>query len=153
MKITLKASDKLGNTTENTWFYTINATGIAELSFTSPADMAWVDGEVKVNISAEDVWGGAGISKVDFYINNVLFGTSDEAEARFNWNSAETDETTGDWIYPQAEYLLKAVATDIADHEMETIISVTVDHTPPVMNDVTIGNNGWLSNNPDAILT
>jgi len=153
VKITLKASDKLGNTTENTWFYTINATGIAELSFTSPADMAWVDGEVKVNISAEDVWGGAGISKVDFYINNVLFGTSDEAEARFNWNSAETDETTGDWIYPQAEYLLKAVATDIADHEMETIISVTVDHTPPVMNDVTIGNNGWLSNNPDAILT
>ncbi len=97
------------------------------VSLTAPANGASVSGTVQVTASASD---NVGVSKVEFFIDNTLVGTSTTAPYSHTWNSATATNGT---------HMLVARAYDAAGNTATSAsVSVTVsggisDTTPPTV--------------------
>jgi subtilisin family serine protease len=91
----------------------------------TPASGATVKGTVSVTASATD---NVGVSKVDLYIDGVLFASDATAPYAFSWNSVPVSNGV---------HTLKLVATDLAGNLGETTRAVTVanSHAPVATND------------------
>jgi thermitase len=90
------------------------------VAIVSPADGSTVSGTVTVRAEATD---NTGISRVEFYANGVLIGTSNSAPYSTNWNTRKLS----------GQYTLTAVAVDSSSNSA-TSSSVTVTVAEPVKN-------------------
>jgi len=97
------------------------------VSITSPSNGATVSGTVSVQASASD---NVGVSKVEFYIDNILKSTDTASPYSYSW------DTTG---YANANYDIKAIAYDAAGNTDTDIITVTVDNGGSSSNELTSG--------------
>jgi hypothetical protein len=102
-------------------------TAAPSVSLTAPANNASVSGTVQVTASASD---NVGVSKVEFFIDNVLVGTDTASPYAYAWNSAAATNGT---------HVLVAKAFDVAGNTA-TSASVSVfvsggisDTTPPTV--------------------
>jgi len=99
-------------------------------AITSPANGATVSGSITVGVSASD---NVGVSRVELYIDGVLFATDTTVSYSFAWDTTQSSDGT---------HTLQAVAYDAASNsEASNIVSIIVnnsvtDATPP---SVTIG--------------
>jgi len=84
------------------------------VSINSPANGATLSGSVDVSVSATD---NAGVSKVELYLDGVLFAQSGSASATFSWDTRNALDGT---------HTLEARAYDAANNVGSTSISVTV---------------------------
>jgi len=84
------------------------------LSIESPADRATVSLRLIIAVGASDF---SGVSKVDFYINNVLSFTKLEAPYRWEWDTTQ---------YDNGEYTIRVVAFDTVGLTSSRQITVTV---------------------------
>jgi poly(hydroxyalkanoate) depolymerase family esterase len=110
-------------------------TAAPSVSLTAPANNASVSGTVQVTASASD---NVGVSKVDFFIDNVLVSTDTASPYAYAWNSAAATNGT---------HVLVAKASDAAGNTATSAsISVFVsggisDTTPPTVS-ITFPTNG-----------
>jgi hypothetical protein len=101
------------------------------VAITAPLDSATVSGNVTVAASASD---NVGVSKVEFYVNNVLQATDTSSPYSFNWNT--TSAANG-------SYTLSAKAYDAAGNVGQSSnISVTVNNFSVPPTSPIIINNG-----------
>jgi hypothetical protein len=109
------------------------------VSIAAPTNNATVSGTVSVNATASD---NLGVSKVEFYVNNVLQATDTASPYTFSWNT--TSVTNG-------SYILSTKAFDAATNiGLSSTVSVTVNNTDitnpsvsitaPAVNTVVSGN-------------
>ncbi len=89
------------------------------LAFASPAPGSVVNHTITVEGTASDA---AGITKVEFYINDALQGTRTAVPYSFVWN-------TDPWA--EGDYTLKLVAYDTTGHATVRTQAVSVSHAPP----------------------
>jgi ribosome-associated toxin RatA of RatAB toxin-antitoxin module len=102
------------------------------VAITAPLDSATVSGNVTVAASASD---NVGVSKVEFYVNNVLQATDTSSPYSFNWNT--TSAANG-------SYTLSAKAYDAAGNVGQSSnISVTVSNTYTIS--ASAGSGGTIS--------
>ncbi|MCW8877199.1 MAG: glycosyl hydrolase family 18 protein [Kangiellaceae bacterium] len=99
--------------------------GCPSIRISSPAsgDTFAPGSNITINVAASDADGQ--VTKVDFYANNSLIGTSNSAPFSFTWNSVAA-----------GDYQLNATATDNANNSKESpavSISVNEDHLKPVV--------------------
>src|SRR5207244_1365722 len=86
----------------------------------SPSSGSSLAGLVSVNVSASD---NVGVTKVEWYRNGVLAGSSSTASPSFSW-----DTTTS----ANGSYALQAKAYDAAGHvSTSTPVDVSVQNVPP----------------------
>jgi len=111
---------------------TLPDTTLPTISITSPANNATISGSVSVVGAASD---NIGVSKVEFYLNNVLQSSSSTAPYSFNWNT-----TSG----VNGIYTLFARAYDASGNAgQSTSIDVAVNNaviTPEVTYTAVFGN-------------
>jgi hypothetical protein len=114
---------------------TVPDTTAPTATITAPASGSTVSGVVSVNVSATD---NVSVTKVEWYLNGTMAGTSATASAAFTWN------TTG---YPNGPCNLQAKAYDAAGNVgVSTTLNVTVqnavaDVSPPATQ-ITSPTNG-----------
>ena len=89
------------------------------VSITAPANNATVSGSVTVTATASD---DNGISKVCFYVDNIIKSTNTISPYTYNLN------TTG---YSDGIHTIKAVVTDTNAQNTNAQISVTINNAPP----------------------
>jgi large repetitive protein len=93
------------------------------LSLNSPAPGSIISQPIVIEATASDE---AGISKVEFYLNNNKVSTNTAPSSgnlyAYNWN---TDAS------PTGTFVIRVVATDIAGKTSEQSRSVTISRTPP----------------------
>ncbi len=90
------------------------------VSIGAPAAGATVSGTTTVSATASD---NVGVTKVEFYVDGVLYGTDTTAPYSFSWNTT---------ALPNGSHTLLAVATDAASNSASAApIPVTVSNTPP----------------------
>jgi hypothetical protein len=82
------------------------------VSITSPLNEAVVDGNVTISATASD---NKGVSKVEFYINNVLKSTSTSSPYNYIWNTA---------TYANGTYSLMVKAYDAKGNVLSSSASV-----------------------------
>jgi hypothetical protein len=111
------------------------------VSVTAPANGGTVSGTVNVTASASD---NVGVSSVDFYIDNVLQGSSSAVPYGLTWS-------TGNWA--DGSHTLKAVAKDAAGNQgTSAMVTVTIankssDTTPPAVSITSPSNGATVSGN------
>ncbi len=114
-------------------------------AITEPTTDSYVKGNITITADAIDNTGGSGIAKVEFYHGENLIGTDlDNTDSTYSvdWN------TTG---VIDATYSLTAVAIDEAGNSLtSSVVSVTIDNTPPTIITYTIDNAAF-SPNDDAV--
>jgi len=90
------------------------------VSITAPVNGAIVSGTLIVTASATDNVGGvSGVSKVEFFVNNVLATTDFSAPFNYSWNTA---------LVPNGSYTLTAKAYDATNNSAtSSIVTVTVN--------------------------
>ncbi len=105
------------------------STWLPTVSITNPADNAIVSGTYIIQVTASS---DIGISKVEFYIDDVLKITDIESPYTYSWDTtAETDGT----------YTLKAIAYNTQDNSQETDeISVIVNNNTDALPTVSIAS-------------
>jgi hypothetical protein len=121
-------------------------TTVPTVSITAPANNATVNGTVSVTASASD---NVGVSKVEFYVNNVLQATTTSAPFTFSWNTT---------ALANGSYTLSAKAYDAANNiGQSSTVTVTVnnpDTTVPTVSITAPANsttvNGTVSITADA---
>jgi len=86
------------------------------VSITEPEDESEVSDSVTINISATD---NSVVSRVELYIDDVLFDSSDSASLETVWNTLDFDN---------GEHSLTAKAYDSSENVGETEISVAVNN-------------------------
>jgi len=86
------------------------------VSIESPADRATVSLRLVIAVGASDF---SGVSKVDFYINNVLSFTKLETPYRWEWDTTQ---------YDNGEYTIRVVAFDMVGLTSSRQITVTVQN-------------------------
>src|SRR5438105_6468031 len=133
-----KAYDAAGNTGTSTTV-TVTVSNIADTtppttSITAPANGATVSGTTTVTASASD---NVGVTRVEFYLDNVLQSTSTASPYQWSWNT--TTSTNG-------SHNLNSKAYDAAGNiGTSTTVTVTVsnviDTTPPITS-ITAPANG-----------
>ncbi len=96
------------------------------VALTNPSNGDTVSGTVSVTATASD---NVGVSKVEFYIDNVLKSTDTSSPYAYSW------DTTG---YSNGNHDVKAIAYDAADNTDQDQISVNVDNAVP-SNELTSG--------------
>ncbi|QWV95837.1 fibronectin type III domain-containing protein [Geomonas nitrogeniifigens] len=118
--ITAKAYDAAGNIgqSQTTTVNVFNDVIAPTVSLASPASSATVSGTVTVTANATD---NVGVSKVEFYKNGVLVGTSTLAPYSFSWNTK---------LDANGTYTLTAKAYDAAGN-----VGVSQSSTVTVAND------------------
>lgn len=109
------------------WYWTTDFGGVAEdstppsVSIPAPTGDSRVSGTVIFRANAYD---NVGISKVDFYVDNVLLYSDASYPFTYSWN------TTG---YNNGAHTLRAVVTDTSNFTAENTLAVTVDNFTPNM--------------------
>lgn len=104
---------------------TVADTTAPTVSVTVPANNATVSGTVSVTASATD---NVGVSKVEFYVNNVLQATDTASPYNFSWNTA---------VLANGTYALTSRAYDAAGNVGQSatvtvfVNNQTADTTPP----------------------
>ncbi len=89
------------------------------LTITSPAPGSVVNHTISVEATATDP---AGISKVEFYVNDAIQGSRSSTPYNFSWN---TDN------FAEGNYTLKLIAYDSTGHTSVRTVGVSVSHAPP----------------------
>jgi hypothetical protein len=124
--LTAVARDAAGNTTTSSSVSVTVDNAAPTVSITSPTANSNVSGTVAVNASATDNTGGAGISKVEFYVDSVLKFTDTTSPYSFSWDTS---------TYTLGAHSLTAKAFDNAPAQnsaTSSVVSVNVaDNTPP----------------------
>lgn len=85
-----------------------------EVNFQNIQEDAKVRGNVVLDLAATD---NSGVTKVEIYIDNVLFATLTEAPYNVNWITKD---------FPDGKYAIKAIAYDKDGNVKESIINVNV---------------------------
>jgi len=123
--VSAKAYDTAGNVgLSANVAVTVSSDSIAPVvSITSPAASAAVGGAVAVSANATD---NVGVTKVEFYVNGILNGSSAVAPYSFTWGTA---------ALPLGSYTLTTKAYDaMGNVGQSAAVAVTVkDMTPPVI--------------------
>ena len=100
-------------------------TTVPTVVIVSPVASQSVSGAVNVNVQATD---NVGVSKVELYINSVLYGTDTSAPYAFSWSAPAATSTT-------QNFTLVAKAYDAAGNigaSTPTVLSVAAVLPPPV---------------------
>ena len=107
------------------------------VGITSPSANSTVSGSVAVAASATD---SKGVSRVEFYLNGALQGSSTAAPYGYNWDTSALG--TG-------QYTLSAKAYDVAGNvgTSEVVVSVAGDSSPPAVLVTAPGNGATVSGN------
>jgi len=87
------------------------------VAFTSPADGATVSGSAQIAVSATD---DTGVTRVDFYVDGVLVGSSSSAPYTLRWNTRK---------HPDGPCRIETVAVDAAGNSGSASITVTVSNS------------------------
>jgi len=139
------AIDLAGNTKTSTVVNVSVDNTAPQVSLTAPANGAFVTGTLAVSATATD---NVGISKVEFYSDNVLLTTDTNSPYTFNWNS--TTVTDG-------AHTLYAIAQDTSGLRTTSAgVAVTVDNTAPTVaitspaNGATVQRNTIVNINANA---
>lgn len=90
------------------------------VSITSPNNGDFVGKTIAIKANASD---DEGITKVEFYINNVIRGTDTSVPYEWNWDTTK---------YASGTHVLKARAYDTINQTAEHSIQVTVDQPPKI---------------------
>jgi len=104
---------------------TVADTTAPTVGITAPAAGSTVSGVVSVTVSSSD---NVGVTRVEWYLNGTLAGSSPNATSAFSWNTA---------TYPNGPCTLQARAYDAAANvRASAVVNVTVqnvvtDTTPP----------------------
>ena len=119
--LTAKAYDVVGNTDTDVIVTTVDNTDPA-VFITSPADKAMVLGTKTITANASDIT--SGVSKVEFYVDEVKKSTGASSPYSYSWDTT----TTAD-----GNHTLTAKAYDAAGNiGLSSSVSVTVDNTKPI---------------------
>ncbi|MBU5638110.1 fibronectin type III domain-containing protein [Geomonas sp. Red69] len=121
-----KAYDAAGNVgqSQSVTVTVANDTQAPTVSVTSPSNNLTVSGSVSIAASATD---NVGVSRVDFYVNNALLGSTNMAPYTYNWNT----KTVANGVYN-----ITAKAYDAAGNigqSQITTVNVFNDVTAPVV--------------------
>ncbi|MBI2208206.1 lamin tail domain-containing protein [Candidatus Woesearchaeota archaeon] len=115
----LNVTVKVGSATNNTIMNLTLENNNPNVNLTSPLNDSFVNGIVDFNVTASDL----NLSRIEFYINNVLALNDTGIAFTFKWNT-----TNG--TYPDDVYSLRAIAIDSAGNFNSTgTINVTVNNT------------------------
>lgn len=121
-----KATDAVGNTaTSSTNTVTLADQTAPTVSITAPATGAKVSGTINITALAADNAGGAGLSKVEFYVDGSLKGTDTTSPYSFSWNTSTSSD---------GNHSLTARAYDSAtlpNSQTSATVSVAVDNVAP----------------------
>jgi subtilisin family serine protease len=139
------ATDLAGNTKTSTVInVTVDSTP-PQVSLSAPANGAFVTGTLAVSAVATD---NIGISKVEFYSDNVLLTTDTNSPYGFNWNSTTVTE---------GAHTLYAIAQDTFGLRTTSAgVAITVDNTAPTVaitspaNGATVPRNSLVNINANA---
>jgi hypothetical protein len=138
--LSTKAYDAVGNVGQSSNVtVTVNNpdTTAPTVSITAPASNATVNGTVSVTATASD---NVGVSKVEFYVNNVLQATTASAPFSFSWNTT---------ALANGSYTLSAKAYDVANNiGQSSTVTVTVNNPDTIAPTVSItapANNATVS--------
>jgi len=167
--VKITAGDKLGNTSEYEWSFTVDSTapGAPTVVFSTeqilsafetmmgisvPRDgKQYVSGNAMMTATAKDNTKGVGIQRIELSVNGELIGTQSystplsEATGFFFWNTL-TEQPAGTRKYPDGQYALDAVAFDLIGNRSATVSAVVfVDNTKPVISNVAVSNGGYFS--------
>jgi hypothetical protein len=105
------------------------------VSITSPQNGATVSGAVAVSAAATD---NVGVSRVDFYVNDLLQSSSAAPPYNWTWNTLSL---------ANGSYTLNAKVYDLAGNSGQASIAITVfnDTTPPVVSLAAPSNGATVS--------
>ena len=99
-----------------------SSTSRSTVSLSSPANNAYVTGTFAVSAAATD---NVAITKVEFYLDNVLLTTDTSSPYTFNWNSTTVT---------QGAHIWQAIAQDGAGFRTTSATTaITVDNTAPTV--------------------
>jgi thermitase len=99
---------------------TVADTTAPGITITAPATGSTVSSTVSVNVSATD---NVGVTKVEWYLNGSLVGSSASASASFSWNTT---------AYANGSYTLQAKAYDAAGNVGSSAgVSISVQNAVP----------------------
>jgi hypothetical protein len=90
---------------------------------TYPQDDEVLNGDILITADVSDNYG---IAKVEFYIDNILKFTGAAPDYYWLWDSANGN-------YPDGQYTIKVLATDLRGNEASDLVTVTLDNVviPP----------------------
>jgi hypothetical protein len=121
-----KATDASGNVgTSALITVTVADQTAPAVSVTAPASGSTVKGTASVTATASDNTGGAGVAKVEFYVDGTLKSTDSSSPYSYSWDTATASN---------ASHSLTAKAYDNAspaNSATSTAVSVTVDNSAP----------------------
>jgi len=89
------------------------------LDLSNPAEGSYILNPITITASATDA---GGVSKVDFYINDLLTATDTTSPYSYYWNTA---------LYTDGAYAIKVVATDSVGHISSIVHNITKAAPPP----------------------
>lgn len=118
-QVAVTVTDRAGNTDSDSSQFTIDA--LPTVSFTSPANMSTVQGDVQLTVNAAD---DIGIARVEFFANGTSLGADTSAPYTRTWNTLAA---------PNGAYTLLAVATDTRGQTASAMVMVTVGDMPPIV--------------------
>ena len=121
--LTAVSSDAAGNTTTSSTVSVTVDNAAPSISITAPTAGSTVSGTATVSASSTDNTGGAGVGKVEFYIDGSLVNTDTTSPYSFSW-----DTTTAAF----GSHSLTAKTYDNSNPNntaTSTAVSVTVDNT------------------------
>lgn len=141
--IQVRATDPYGGVgPSSTISVTLADQGKPTVSITAPSAGAKVANVTAITANAADNTGGTGLSKVEFYVDNVLKHTASTAPYKYDWDTKTASE---------GSHNLTAKAYDKATPENSTVstpVSVTVENTdkiapsaPSSLRTSAVGNN------------
>ncbi|WP_318556464.1 Ig-like domain-containing protein [Geobacter anodireducens] len=142
-----KAYDAAGNVGQSssvtvTVSNTVADTTVPTVAVSSPANGATVAGTVSMAATASD---NVGVSKVEFYVNNVLKGSDTTSPYAYSWDT--TSAANG-------SYTLTAKAYDAAGNVgQSSSVTVSVNNvtTPPAGSNTAIFGNAFGANFPNTV--
>ena len=107
---------------------------------TNPSNSSVVAGTVSFDANATDNFG---ISKVEFYVDNVLKSTDITSPYSYSWNT--TTETEGSHSLRTVSYDLVTPAANDTNSSTITVTVNNVDTTPPTITSFSVGNGAYVS--------
>jgi len=84
-----------------------------------PEDGSYVHGLITIRVEASD---NIALSRIEFYINDILIFTDCGAPYEYEWNTT---------AYTEGTYTIKVKAYDVGENNVEASITVIIDNTPP----------------------
>ncbi|OHD14309.1 MAG: hypothetical protein A2Y41_08460 [Spirochaetes bacterium GWB1_36_13] len=131
--IQVKAYDDFGNISSKTLSVSVdNDLSIPVVAVVNPADQALLKGNLTLSANASD---NKAITKVEFYIDNVLKSADTAAPYEYALNTADLSN---------GGHTLSARAYDAENNMSENSVSVTVDNSAPVISSLTPGTGSVL---------